>query len=135
MNRQLSRMFSLRRKPDAERNFSVLLDQALAEIDPSRFETSLDGAIACRPVVQTLNQLAGNSDRFAAVNLEALTLALAQLPESTIIENLGKQYASDLVVAAVMVGALRYVKRKDTNSEIDKKIRRLVTRLNQNGRR
>jgi hypothetical protein len=125
-------MFSLRRKPDAERNFSMLLDQALAEIDPSRFETSLDGAIACRPVVQTLNQLAGNSDRFAAVNLEALTLALAQLPESTIIENLGK---SDPVVVAVIVGALRYVKRKDTNSEIDKKIRRLVARLNQNGRR
>jgi hypothetical protein len=84
------RMFSLRRKPDAERKFSVLLAQALAEIDPSRFETSLDGAIACRPVVQTLNQLAGNSGRFAAVNLEALTLALAQLPESTIIENLGR---------------------------------------------
>jgi hypothetical protein len=83
--------------------------------------------------VQTLNQLAGNSDRFAAVNLEAL--ALAQLPESTIIENLGKEYVSDLVVVAVIVGALRYVKRKDTNSEVDKKIRRLVTRLNQNGRR
>jgi hypothetical protein len=114
-------MFLLRRKPDAERNFSVLLDQALAEIDPSRFETSLDGAIACQPVVQTLNQLAGNSDRFAAVDLEALTLALAQLPDSTIIENLGKEYASDPVVVAVMVGALRYAKRKDTNSEIDKK--------------
>ena len=128
-------MFSLRRKPDAERNFSVLLDEALAKIDPSRFETSLDGAIACQPVVQTLNQLAGNSDRFAAVDLEALTLALAQLPDSTIIENLRKECASDPVVVAVMVGALRYVKRKDTNSEIDKKIRRLVTRLNQNGRR
>ena|ERR1700719_4066647 len=128
-------MFSLRRKPDAERNLSGLLDQALAEIDPSRFGTSLDGAIACRPMVQALNQLAGNSDRFAPVNLEALTLALAQLPESTIIENLGKEYASDPVVVAVTVGALRYVKRKDTNSEIDKKIKRLVTRLNQNGRR
>jgi hypothetical protein len=114
-------MFSLRRKPDAERNFSVLLDEALAKIDPSRFETSLDGAITCQPVVQTLNQLAGNSDRFAAVDLEALMLALAQSPESTIIENLGKECASDLVVVAVMVGALRYVKRKDTNSEIDKK--------------
>jgi hypothetical protein len=79
-------MFSLRRKPDTERNLNVLLDQALAEIDPSRFETSLDGAIACRPMVQTLNQLAGNSDRFAPVDLEALTLALAQLPESTITE-------------------------------------------------
>jgi len=128
-------MFSSRRKPDAERNLSGLLDQALAEIDPSRFGSSLDGAIACRPMVQALNRLAGNSDRFAPVNLAALTFALAQLPESTIIESLGKEYASDPVVVAVTVGALRYVKRRDTNSEIDKKIKRLVTRLNQNGRR
>jgi hypothetical protein len=129
-------MISLRRKPEAERNLNMLLEQALAEIiHPTRFETSLDGAIACRPMVQTLNQLAGNSDRFAPVDLAALTRALAQLPQSTITENLGKEYASDPVVMAVMVGALRYVKRKDANSEIDKKINRLVTRLNQNGRR
>jgi hypothetical protein len=128
-------MFSLRRKPGPETNINVLLDRALTEIDPSRFETSLDGAIACRPIVQILNQLAGKSDRFAPVDLEALTLALAQLPESTIIENVGKECASDPVVIAVMVGALRYVKRKNSNSEIDKKIKRLVARLNQNGRR
>src|SRR5450631_918398 len=128
-------MFSLRRKPGPETNINVLLDRALTEIDPSRFETSLDGAIACRPIVQILNQLAGKSDRFAPVDLEALTLALAQLPESTIIENVGKECASDPVVIAVMVVALRYVKRKNSNSEIDKKIKRLVARLNQNGRR
>ena len=128
-------MFSLRRKPDPETNINVLLDRALTEIDPSRFETSLDGAIACRPIVQILNQLAGKSDRFAPVDLKALTLALAQLPESTIIEDVGKEWASDPVVIAVMVGALRYVKRKNSNSEIDKKIKRLVARLNQNGRR
>jgi hypothetical protein len=40
-------MFSLRRKPDPETNINVLLDWALTEIDPSSFETSLDGAIAC----------------------------------------------------------------------------------------
>src|ERR1700676_5332181 len=108
-------MISLRRKPEAERNLNMLLEQALAEIiDPSRFETSLDGAIACRPTVPTLNQLAGSSDRFAPVDLEALTLALAQLPESTITGKLGMEYASDPVVIAVMVGALRYVKRKDS---------------------
>jgi uncharacterized membrane protein YciS (DUF1049 family) len=73
-----------------------------------------------------------------AHDLEALTRALAQLPASTIAENLGMQYASDpvvIAVIAVIVGALRYVKRKDSNSEIDRKIKRLVTRLNQNGRR
>jgi hypothetical protein len=53
----------------------------------------------------------------------------------TIAKTLAKEYATDPVVTAVMAGALRYVKRKDTNSEIDKKIRRLVARLNQNGRR
>ena len=47
---------------------------------------------------------------------------MCQLPESTIIENLGKEYASDPVVVAVTVDALRYVKHKDTNSEIDKKL-------------
>ena len=128
-------MFSLQRKPDAESNLNALLDRALAELDPSRFETALDGAIACRPKVQILNQLAGKADRFAPVDLEALTLALAKLPENTIIEKIGKEYASDPVVVAVMVGALRYVKRKNSNSEIDKKIKRLVARLNQNGRR
>jgi|ERR1017187_9352235 hypothetical protein len=128
-------MFSLQRKPDAESNLNALLDRALAELDPSRFETALDGAIACRPMVQILNQLAGKADRFAPVDLEALTLALAKLPENTIIEKIGKEYASDPVVVAVMVGALRYVKRKNSNSEIDKKIKRLVARLNQNGRR
>jgi hypothetical protein len=129
------RMFSLHRKPDAESNLDALLDRALAEIDPSRFGTALDGAIACRPMVQILNQLAGKTDRFAPVDLEALTLALAKLPEKTIIEKIGKEYASNPVVIAVMVGALRYVKRKNSNSEIDKKIKRLVARLNQNGRR
>src|ERR1700722_4635234 len=128
-------MFSLRRKPEPEHSLNVLLDQALAELDPMRFDTSLDGAIACRPKVQTLNELAGSADRFGPVDLDALTRALAQLPESTIAENLGTQYASDPVVIAVMVGALRYVKRKNSNSEIDGKIKRLVARLNQNGRR
>ena len=128
-------MFSLRRKPEPEHSLNVLLDQALAELDPMRFDTSLDGAIACRPKVQTLNELAGKTDRFGPVDLDALTRALAQLPESTIAENLGTQYASDPVVIAVMVGALRYVKRKNSNSEIDGKIKRLVARLNQNGRR
>jgi hypothetical protein len=84
-------MFSLRHKPDTESNLNVLLDRALAEIDPSRFETALDGAIVCRPMVQNLNQLAGKSDQFAPVDLEALTLALAQLPESAVIEGLRKE--------------------------------------------
>jgi hypothetical protein len=128
-------MFSLQRKPDAESNLNALLDRALAELDPSRFETALDGAIAYRPMVQILNQLAGKADPFAPVDLEALTLALAKLPENTIIEKIGKEYASDPVVVAVMVGALRYVKRKNSNSAIDKKIKGLVARLNQNGRR
>jgi hypothetical protein len=81
-----------------------LLDRALAEIDPSCFDTSLDGAIACRPKVQILNQLVGQPDRFAPVDLEALTLTLAQLPERTMIEDIGKDLASDPVVIAVMVG-------------------------------
>jgi hypothetical protein len=129
-------MFSwLHPKPDPESNLNALLDRALAEIEPSRFDTTLDGAIACRPKVQILNQLAGQPDRFAPVDLEALTLALAQLPERTTIEDIGKDLASDPVVTAVMMGALRYVKRKNSNSEIDRKIARLVARLNQNGRR
>jgi hypothetical protein len=128
-------MFSLRRRPDPERNLHALLDQALMKIDPSRFSTSIDGATACRPMVQALNRLAGSTDRFGPVSLEALTFALAQLPERAITETLAKQYATDPVVTAVMAGALRYVKRKDTNSELDKKLRRLVARLNQNGRR
>jgi hypothetical protein len=111
-------MFSLQRRPD-----DALLDRVLAEIDPSLFETPLDGAIACRPMVQSLNQLAGKADRFAPVDLEALTLALAPLPEQTITEKIAKEYASDPVVIAVVVGALRYVKRKNSNSEIDKKIK------------
>jgi hypothetical protein len=101
-------MFSwLQRKPDAESNLNALLDCALEQLDSSHFDTSLDGAIACRPKVQILNQLAGQSDRFAPVDLRALTLALAQLPEQTIIGNIGKELASDPVVIAVMVGALR----------------------------
>lgn len=129
-------MFSwLQPKPEPESNLHALLDRALAEIDPSRFATTLDGAIACRPIVQILNQLAGQQDRFAAVDLKALTQALAQLPEQAMIENIGKDLASEPVVIAVMVGALRYVKRKNSNSEMDRKIARLVTRLNQNGRR
>jgi hypothetical protein len=129
-------MFSwVQRKPEAESNLNALLDRALEELDPSRFETALDGAIACRPIVQTLNQLAGQPDRFAPVDLEALTSALAQLPEKSSIEKIGREVASDPVVVAVMVGALRYVKRKNSDSETDKKIKRLVARLNQNGRR
>ena len=129
-------MFSwVQRKPEAESNLNALLDRALEELDPSRFETALDGAIACRPIVQTLNQLAGQPDRFAPVELAALTSALAQLPEKSSIEKIGREVASDPVVVAVMVGALRYVKRKNSDSETDKKIKRLVARLNQNGRR
>jgi hypothetical protein len=129
-------MFSwLQPKPDAESNINVLLDRALDQLDPSRFETSLDGAIACRPIVQILNQLAGQPDRFAPVDLEALTSALAQLPEKSSIEKIGQELASDPVVVAVMVGALRYVNRKHSDSDTDKKIKRLVARLNQNGRR
>jgi hypothetical protein len=128
-------MFSwLQPKPDAESNINVLLDRALDQLDPSRFETSLDGAIACRPIVQVLNQLAGQPDRFAPVDLEALTSALAQLPEESSIEKIGQELASDPVVVAV-VGALRYVNRKSSDSDTDRKIKRLVTRLNQNGRR
>lgn len=129
-------MFSwFKRKPDAERNINVLLDRALEQLNPSRFETSLDGAIACRPIVQSLNQLAGQPDRFAPIDLQALTSALAQLPVRSSIDNITKELASDPVVVAVMVGALRYVKRKDSDSETDKKLKRLVARLNQNGRR
>jgi hypothetical protein len=123
------------RKPDPESNINALLDRALEQLDPSRFETSLDGAIVCRPIVHTLNQLAGQPDRDAPVDLKALTSALAQLAEKSSIQNIGRELASDPVVVAVMVGALRYVKRKNSDSETDKKIKRLVARLNQNGRR
>lgn len=86
-------------------------------------------------MVQALNRFAGSSDRFAPVSSEALTFALAKLPQRTIAETLANEYATDPVVTAVMAGVLRYVKRKDTNTELDKKIRRLVARPNQNGRR
>ena len=99
-------MFSLRRKSDPERNLHALLDQALTRIDPSRFDTSIDGAITCRPMAQALNRLAGSSDRFAPVSLEALTFALAKLPQRTIAETLADEYATDPVVTAVMAGAL-----------------------------
>jgi hypothetical protein len=129
-------MFSwVQRKPDHERNINALLDRAFEELDPTRFETPLDGAIARRPIVGTLNQLAGQPDRFAPVNLDALTSALAQLAEKSSIENIGRELASNPVVLAVMLGALQYVKRKNSDSETDKKIKRLVARLNQNGRR
>jgi hypothetical protein len=44
----------------------------LEQLDPLRFDTSLDGAIAPRAIVETLNQLAGQPDRFALVDLPAL---------------------------------------------------------------
>jgi hypothetical protein len=79
---------------------------------PSRSSTQrdlklLDGAIACRPIVGTLNQLAGQPDRFAPVNLDALTSALAQLAEKSSIENIGREVASNPVVLAVMLSARR----------------------------
>jgi hypothetical protein len=102
---------------------------------PLRFDTSLDGAIACRPIVETLNQLAGQPNQFAPFDLKALTLALAQIPDKSGVEKILRDLASDPVVVAVAVGALRYVNRKNANSETDQKITRLVARLNQNGRK
>jgi hypothetical protein len=83
----------------------------------------LTAQIACRPMVQALNRFAGSSDRFAPVSLEALTFAQAKLPQRTIAETLANEYATDPVVTAVMAGAVRYIKRRGTNSELDKKIR------------
>jgi hypothetical protein len=57
---------------------------------------------------------AGSSDRFAPVGLEALSFALAKLAQRTIAETLANEYATDPVVTAVLAGALRCVKRKDT---------------------
>jgi hypothetical protein len=85
-------------------------------------------------MVQTLNQLAGNSDRLLRSTLtrsRSLRLNYRRAPSPRTLE----RNTPPILVMAVMVGALRYVKRKDTNFEIDKKINRLVTRLNQNGRR
>jgi hypothetical protein len=95
-------MFSwLQRNPGPESNINVLLDRALEQLDPSRFDTPLDGAIACRPIVETLNQLAGQPDRFAPVDLTALTLALAQLQEKSGVDKILRDLASDPVVVAV----------------------------------
>jgi hypothetical protein len=110
-----------------------LLDRALGQLDPSRFDASLDGAIACRPIVETLNQLAGQPNRFAPVDLKAL--ALAQIPDKSGVEKILRDLASDPVVVAVAVGALRYVNRKTRIPRLIKKITRLVARLNQNGRK
>src|SRR6266436_8006154 len=51
----------------------------------------------------------------AAVNLEALRSALAQVAEKSSVENIAREVASNPVVLAVMVGALRYVKRRKAN--------------------
>ena len=71
------RMFSLRRKPDAERKFSVLLAQALAEIDPNQPVTNImtmDAVLAAsvgdfRFYMQLLGIFAGVAVLLAAIGI------------------------------------------------------------------